>query len=97
MDRRKISDKFKEFFINSDARWSSGCVLDCHSEWSEVQTPARVEIWIQISAPCAVVHPYSASWTTSQWLPEPVYGLEHDYGEEESVERKGAELQIFRP
>src|SRR6218665_3154294 len=36
------------------ARWSGGCVLDCQvRKKSEVQTPTRAEIWIEISVPCA--------------------------------------------
>ena len=64
------------------------------SERSEVQNPARAEIWNEISAPNASYS--SASGTTSQWIPEPVPSLKLKYGEEEMVEQKGVDTSVVK-
>jgi len=60
---------------------------------SEVQIPARADIWIEISVPCT---PLSASGITSQWIPEPVPSLELAQREEERVERMIARTSVIK-
>ena len=57
----------------SNAGVHGGLAVACWtaSEGSEVQTPVRAGIWIEIYE----FHPYSASGTTSPLLPEPVPSL----------------------
>ena len=48
-------------------------------------------IWIEVSVLCDHAHPYSASGTSSQWIPESVPSLELNWSEEERVVRIGAD------
>src|SRR6218665_4146448 len=72
---------------------SSGCMLHC-----QVRGP-RFKHWPGqkfASTFLPHVYPSSTSWTTSQWIPEPVPGLEFTYGEEERVQPNGADISVIR-
>ena len=63
------------------------------SERSEIHTLARAKFGLRF---LLHAHQYSASGTTSQWIPEPVAGLELTYSEEERVERMGADTLVVK-
>jgi len=72
-------------------RWSSSCVLCCQARGPRpCSNPGQGRSRFLFRA-----HSYSASGTTSQWIPEPVPSLEFTWSEEERVERMGADCRYF--